>query len=285
MTSEQPARRRSATSSGTHPWPGGVRAKGHVPVLAGSAAVAALVLGASVQEVRADDDAADAIPFEVATVFAELNDTDGDLGFHALIDGDAWKRLEIEAPGERRLLFVRVSGRLARQGLTELFFESAEPPFDELSPEEFFERFPEGEYEISGRTLDGEERESTAVFTHVLPAPTDNIEVSGEPTPTDCDAEDPPVVSDPVIISFDEVTASHPDLGASDPEIEIAGYQVVVEREEPTVLVFSVDLPPSETQVQVPPEFIALGTEFKLEVLAREAGGNQTAVETCFEVE
>jgi hypothetical protein len=256
-----------------------------MPVLTGSAAAVALVLGAGVQAVGADDDDAGAIPFDVATVFAELNDTDGDLGFHALIDGDAWKRLEIEAPDERRLLFVRVSGRLARQGLTELFFESAEPPFDELSPEEFFERFPEGEYEISGRTTDGEERESVAEFTHVMPAPPGNIEVSGEPTPTDCDAEDPPVVSDPVVISFDEVTASHPDLGASDPDIEIAGYQVVVEREEPTLLVFSVDLPPSETQVQVPPEFIAFGTEFKLEVLAREASGNQTAVETCFEVE
>ena len=48
---------------------------------------------------------------------------------------------------------------------------------------------------------------------------------------------------------------------------------------------FSVDLPPSETQVQVPPEFIALGEEFKLEVLVREASGNQTAVETCFAVD
>ena len=33
------------------------------------------------------------IPFDEADVFAELNDTDGDLGFHALIDGEAWDRL------------------------------------------------------------------------------------------------------------------------------------------------------------------------------------------------
>jgi hypothetical protein len=284
MRCEHPERTRSATLPGPHARTEAVGAQRRAAVLGGSAAIA-LVLGAGVQAASADDDDAGAIPFDVATVFAELNDTDGDLGFHALIDGDAWKRLEIEAPNGRRLLFVRVSGRLARQGLTELFFESAEPPFDELPPEEFFARFPEGEYEISGRTLDGEERESVVEFTHVLPAPPDNIQVSGEPTPTDCDAEDPPVVSDPVVVSFDEVTASHPDLGASVPDITIDGYQVVVEREEPTVLAFSVDLPPSATQVQVPPEFIALGTAFKLEVLVREAGGNQTAVETCFEVE
>jgi hypothetical protein len=118
-----------------------------------------------------------------------------------------------------------------------------------------------------------------------MPAPPDNIEVNGEPVPADCDAEGPPVVNGPVVVSCDEVTASHPDIGAADPAIEIGGSQVVVEREEPEVRVFAVDLPPSATAVQVPPEFIALGMEFKLEVLAREASGNQTAVETCFEVE
>lgn len=70
------------------------------------------------------------IPFSVANVFLELNDTDGDLGIHALIDGQR------------------------QQGLTELFFESAEPPFDELPPETFFRRFPEGEYEVEGMALD-----------------------------------------------------------------------------------------------------------------------------------
>ena len=65
------------------------------------------------------------------------------------------RRLEqkIEDQNERRILSINVRSRLRRQGLTELFFESAEPPFDELSPEEFFARFPEGTYEVEGRTL------------------------------------------------------------------------------------------------------------------------------------
>lgn len=35
------------------------------------------------------------IPFSVADVYFELYDTDGDLGIHALIDGEPWKKLEI----------------------------------------------------------------------------------------------------------------------------------------------------------------------------------------------
>ena len=38
------------------------------------------------------------LPFGEANLFFELNDTDGDLGIHALIDGEPWRRLEIEDP-------------------------------------------------------------------------------------------------------------------------------------------------------------------------------------------
>ena len=44
--------------------------------------------------------------FEVAQIFLELNHTDGDLGIHGLIDGEAWRSLEIEGPGENELLNV-----------------------------------------------------------------------------------------------------------------------------------------------------------------------------------
>ena len=95
--------------------------------------------------------------FSKSDIFFELNHTDGDLGIHAKIDGDAWKSLEIEDPNERSMLKIRVKGRLRRQGLTEIFMESAEPTFDELDPEVFFARFPEGTYEIEGLSLEGEE--------------------------------------------------------------------------------------------------------------------------------
>ena len=80
-------------------------------------------------------------PYDEANLFFELNNTDGDLGIHALIDGEAWKKLKIEDPRGRKMLDIRVKGRLKRQGLTEIFFESAEPTFDELDPQDFFRRF------------------------------------------------------------------------------------------------------------------------------------------------
>ncbi len=136
-----------------------------------SGAAVLLISGFVAQAGLADDDDDDEIPFDEANIFFELNDTDGDLGIHALIDGDAWKKLEIEDPKERTLLNVRVKGQLKKQGLTEFFFESAEPIFDELSPEDFFKRFPAGIYEIEGETIDGEELESEVEVTRVMPAP------------------------------------------------------------------------------------------------------------------
>src|SRR5262245_49790174 len=68
--------------------------------------------------------------FTEAELFLELNDTDGDLGLHSSIDGGPWTDLEIEGPGDRELLNIVSRSRLRRQGLTQLFFESAEPSFD-----------------------------------------------------------------------------------------------------------------------------------------------------------
>jgi hypothetical protein len=41
-------------------------------------------------------------------------------------------------------------------------------------------------------------------------------------------------------------------------------------------------LPPGETSMTIPEEFLALADEFKYEVLVREESFNQTAVESCF---
>jgi hypothetical protein len=256
--------------------------------------VVALILGAAAPELWAgshDDDDDEEIPFAEAELFFELNNTDGDLGIHALIDGDAWKRLIIEDTKERKMLDVRVRGRLRKQGLTEIFFESAEPSFDELEPEDFFRRFPAGEYEIEGMTLDGEELESEVELTHVMPAPAGNITVNGKSAlppgeDVDCDEENPPTISGDVTVSWDPVTTSHPDIGV-DGKIEIIRYQVVAEWGDENVFVSSTDLPPSDERMSllISKEFFRPG-EVKFEVLVREASFNQTAVESCpFEYE
>lgn len=225
--------------------------------------------------------AASAAEFSEAELFFELNDTDGDLGIHASIDGGPYSLLTLEDPRERTILILTALGRLARQGLTQLTLESAEPSFDELPPEKFFRRFPEGAYEIEARTLSGEELEATVMLSHVLAAPPSNISISGEEAAENCDAVPLPSVSEPVIIDWDPVTESHPEIGKSGP-VEIVRYQFFVEQ---GLVKFGVDLPPTMTQFQVPLEITALGGTFKFEIIARTASGNNTAVESCFIVE
>lgn len=233
-----------------------------------------------------DDDDEDAIEFEVAEVFFEFNSTDEDLGIHALIDGEAWKKLEIESPNERELLQIDVKSRLKRQGLTELFFESAEPPFDELSPRRFFRRFREGTYAIEGKTLDGQELEGEAEVTHLLPAAPQPT-VNGEDFDEDCDDDDFTEFEDgdDVTIAWPPVTMSFDGEGFPDPEaVEIHNYELALEIEidDEFASTLNVILPPDVTSFEVPQDFLDLGDEFKYEVLAREESFNQTAIESCF---
>lgn len=103
-----------------------------------------LAIGASAMAMSAQVGLGQDAPpeFGEAQLYLELNHTDGDLGIHGLIDGDEWKSLEIEAPNEQLLMNVWVRNNLRLQGLTEIFFESAEPPFEEVSPATFFKHFP-----------------------------------------------------------------------------------------------------------------------------------------------
>jgi hypothetical protein len=243
------------------------------------AALATLAL-AIVQPTAAAAQDDEETPFDVGKLFFQLNDTDGDLGIHMLLDGDPWARVTVEDPDGRRLLAVRPRGRLRQQGLTELKFESAEPTFDELAAEEFFARFPEGAYEIEGVTLDGEVLDSEVVITHVLPAPPENLMVSGMAAPEDCDEGVVPMVAGPVVLSWDPVTMSHPELGRAG-DIEVTRYELAVEVDD-TELKLEVTLPPDVTALGVPAGFVAQGEEFKFQVLVTDAGGNETSSESCF---
>ena len=166
------------------------------------------------------------------------------------------------------------------QGLTQLSIESAEPPFDELPPAEFFRRFPEGRYSVEGLAQDGRTIHGRAVLSHVLAAPPENVLVSGVPAADSCDAESLPEVVPPVMIDWDPVTTSHPAIGRAG-RITVSRYQFFVEREG---VKLSVDLPPDVTEFEVPTAVTALGADFKFEIIVRTAAGNNTAIESCFEV-
>lgn len=215
--------------------------------------------------------------FSVAELFVELNDTDGDLGLHASIDGGTWISLDVEGPGDRDLLDIVSTGRLRRQGLTQLAFESQEPSFDELPPDAFFARFPEGSYEIEALAPDGSTLRSRVRLSHVLAAPPEAT-VNGQPAAESCDAPVLPHVLDPVVIDWDPVTESHPDIGRKGP-VSISRYQFFVERGDTKL---SVDLPKDVTEFEVPAAITVPGSVLKYEIIARTSTGNNTAIESCF---
>src|SRR5688572_20303636 len=176
-----------------------------------------LVLTSSKQVVEIDE----------ARIFTEYNATDQDIGLHLFWDADAWDRMQVTGPEGDTILKVRARRGLADQGLTEGFFESDEPNLSELSLEEFLERFPSGDYEFEGVTLDGEPLEGEAEFSHVLPAAPTNLFPTHGST----------VGMGSLVLSFDAVTQ---DLQGNPLSPEL--YEVVLEHEGDILKVFSVVL-------------------------------------------
>ncbi len=245
--------------------------KTHIRTLCRLAVAVAVLLVATAGPSRAAE-------LDEADIYFELNHTDNDLGIHCRLDGDPWKRMAIVDPQGRRMLLATLVGRLSKQGLTEFFFESGEPTFDELDPDDFFARFPEGEYEMRGITLEGEKLEGEDELSHVMPAPAEPT-VSGVDLPDGCDGLPAPV-SEPIVIKWPIVEESHPDVGKSG-SIEVLFYQVIVERRGGSPLAFTVDLPPDVTEVALPAGLTNPRDELKVEVLVKLVDGNSTAVEGC----
>lgn len=220
------------------------------------------------------------MPFGTAVVIIEL--TDNDIELQAFVDGADWNRFRIFDPNDRRIFNLRAQRNLRRQdGMSELFFASEPTHFLEEDPafdgtiEEFLARFPAGEYEYDGDTINSGELEGTATLTHVLPALPEII------APVS-DGEDPPVV-DPnnLVIEWEPVTTSFIGGGP----VDIIEYQVIVgqldpERAEPWVDGSTrralINLPPSVTSLKVPPEFFLPDTPYEFEILAIEKSGNST---------
>ena len=212
----------------------------------------------------------DEIELDEAEAFIEWNSTDGDFGIQFFWDGDPWDKMGVFAPGERAVLRVAAKRNVAEQGLTEGFFESAEPSADELSMEEFFERFPEGEYEFEGYSLEGDELEGETDFTHVLPTPPTGL------YPSDIAVN----ANAPLTATFDAVT-----MDIEGAPLTPVLYEVVIETETDDLeRIFSIILPGdvASPAVTVPPEFLYSGGEYKLEIIVQEESGNRTIAESIF---
>jgi hypothetical protein len=198
--------------------------------------------------------------FAEARIYIEYNSTYNDLGFHVFLDGEDWRSLRILNPAGGTIFEVEGKGGYKDLGLTELFFEGAEPSLDEFPLEDLLALFPEGKYQLAGTTVEGGRMTSTAVLTHAVPAgPSVSADVSGGS----------------VVIRWEPVGG--PPEGFPRRRIEIVGFQVIAGS-------FQVTLPSSSREVTLPGEFVQTldPGEHEFEVLAIEAGGNQTITAGSF---
>jgi hypothetical protein len=200
------------------------------------------------------------LPFGEARIIIEYNSTANDLGFHVFLDAEDWQEVGIVNPNGRTIFEVEGKRGFGKLGMTELFFEGAEPSLDEFPLDRLLALFPEGKYIFIGTTVEGKTLISRPTLTHAVPAGPAVAAVLQNNTLT---------------ISWDPVTG--PPAGFPNKPIVTVGYQVIVGS-------FQVTVPASLTSVTVSPEFIESldSGEHTFEVLAIEKGGNQTITEGSF---
>ena len=200
----------------------------------------------------------------------EINATDEDGGIQVFADADSWKRMSIFDPTGRRIFSTTTEGRMAEQGGTELFLESAEPSFAQLPLEQLLERFPEGRYTFRGLGLNGERHIGSARLSHAVPEGPVLLSPLESDQPQDPDRTE---------LRWKQV---EPASGSP-----IIGYQVLVVQPETGLtalpkVTLDVMMPPTASSMVVPRGFLRPGTEYEWEVLAIERGGNQTLSSSTF---
>lgn len=225
-----------------------------------------------------DDDDDGELEFEEVEFNIEFNSTDNDIGVRGFVDGEPYKKLEIEDPNEKTIAKLRAKKSMKLQGFAELFFESSEPTLEDVSVSEFLARFPEGIYEFEGKTIEGDEIEGETYFSHVIPCgPVVEAEIVGTN----------------VVISWtDPVTVVDPDLTGNGPEeicvdpasigqtLTIVAYEVILESDA-RQLTFELEAP-IVTELAIPLSLLEADTEYEYEVIVIEDSGNQTITESDF---
>ena len=119
----------------------------------------------------------------------EINASDGDIGFHFLVDSDDLIGARILDPSGSLIFRDQARGALAEQRLTETFAESSEPlcwPDPEADPdeeivtlEEFLDRWTPGLYTFQGGESEGEIGSGVSELSYSLPAAPTDVDFDG----------------------------------------------------------------------------------------------------------
>jgi hypothetical protein len=191
------------------------------------------------------------MPFDDAALFFEFNTTDNDLGLQLFLDSEGWRRVRVIDPAANEIVLLEAKGRLARLGITELRFESAEP-----SPEEVLALFRPGQYRFRGRSVEGEQLASDVSLSHDLP-PAPSF------TPSGGQAVDPRQA----VVEWNTPGAEQVEL--------------IIEQDE-LGHVFDVIVSASTRRMRIPAQFLTPGMEYKIEILSIAENGNRTIAESTF---
>ncbi len=116
----------------------------------------------------------------------EINATDGDIGFHFLMDGDDLIKSEVRNPDGFKIFEAIAKKEEREQFMTETFVESAEPlcwdtgdPEDDeediVTLEDFLELWTPGFYEFVGKGEEGEMVSGETELTYLIPAAPANV--------------------------------------------------------------------------------------------------------------
>jgi len=257
-------------------------------------AAALAILGGGAGIAMADEPCGD---FGECKTLIEINASDGDIGFHFLMDGGDLIRAAIFAPNHRKIFYDGARGPLREQFLTETFAESAEPlcwepeegedeEFGEdfVTLEDFIDRWRAGTYTFIGI---GEH------FEFSLGQTTLGFDLPAAPADLEYD-EDTGIISwtagndlgecadydELADLVEDEILPEHPF------DVEVAAWEIVLEPDvedgDPTgALKYTVRVPGgiSVKAVTVPADYLASlpnDTPVKIEVGAIGVGDNAT---------
>jgi hypothetical protein len=240
-------------------------------VPAALALVPAVVLSAATVSASGGETSVAAVPLKDAKLNIEHNATDEDTGFQGFIDSEGWRRLDVRGPDGQVLAF-EARGRLAKLGLTELFFESVEPENAKVPIDEMLAKLPEGYYTIAGPTQENGKSvgrtSGSAWLTHDIPA--------GPALVSPAEGAKVPVRG--LVARWKPVSKT-----ITGKPVTIVAYQLIIieKNAEPHrhmigKLGLSMYVPRSVTSIAVPNGFLQPHTAYEWEVLAIERSGNQT---------
>jgi hypothetical protein len=239
-------------------------------LLLGAAAVP-LLMGSVVRDARATEPCGD---FDECKVLIEINSSDGDIGFHWLVDADDLNWIRIDDADGAKVYENKAYGPLAEQKLTETFGESSEPVCREtlveeeddvvVTIEDFAERWQAGAYEVTGAADNGEKLFGETPLSYHLPAAPTSVEYAGGMISWTAGTDLGECATEAEL--YDLVPAVLP---VHPMNVTVVGWEVVFELEDGSGVKFATRVPAGTMSVTVPSEIVGplpVNTPFKIEV-------------------